>query len=280
MDLITTGGLRMPKLGLGTWKMAGAECVRGVEAALAKGYRHIDTAEMYGNEEAVGEALAATSVPRADIHVTSKVWHEHLAPDAMRQAMETTLRKLRSDYVDLYLIHWPSPTMNLPQALETLVSLKEAGFARQIGVSNFTVALMQRAVEEVGAPIVCNQIEYHVMLDQSKVLEYARAHGIAVTAYCPLARGLLGEHREIAEIARKHGVSPEQVALKWLLDQDGVAAIPKAARDTSQQANFDAQKLVLDDADRAAIAKLSKSERIVNPAFAPAWDLPVLDKAA
>jgi 2,5-diketo-D-gluconate reductase B len=274
MEYLTQGGLRMPKLGLGTWKMAGAECVRGVEAALARGYRHIDTAQMYGNEDAVGEALAATAVPRADIHVTTKVWHENLKPDAMRRSMEASLKLLKTDYVDLYLIHWPSPSMDLPKVLETLVSLKEAGFARRIGVSNFTVALMKRAVEEVGAPIVCNQVEYHVLLDQSKVLSYARAHGIAVTAYCPLARGKLGDHPEMAEIARKHGVSPEQVALKWLLDQDGVAAIPKASRDESQAANWAAQTLALDDRDRAMIASMAKNERIVDPAgFAPAWDL-------
>ena len=273
MEMITSGGLRMPKLGLGTWRMAGAECVRGVERALAKGFRHIDTAQMYGNEDAIGEALASTSVPRADIHVTTKVWHENLGPDAMRRAMEHSLTQLRTDYVDLYLIHWPSPNMDLPKVLETLVSLREAGHARQIGVSNFTVALMARAVEEVGAPIVCNQVEYHVLLDQSKVLAYARSKGIAVTAYCPLARGKLGDHKEVAEIARKHGASAQQVALKWLLDQDGVAAIPKAGRDESQQANLDALTLALDDADRAVIERLTKTERIVNPAgFAPAWD--------
>jgi 2,5-diketo-D-gluconate reductase B len=280
MDMITSGGLRMPKLGLGTWQMSGAQCVQAVQSALGKGYRHIDTAEMYNNEEAVGEALAAGPVPREEIHITSKVWHEHLAPDAMRRAIETSLRKLRTDYVDLYLIHWPSPSMDLPKAIETLVSLKEAGQARQIGVSNFTVALMRRAVEEVGAPIVCNQVEYHLFLDQSKVLDYARAHGIAVTAYCPLARGKLDEHPEIAGIARKHGASPQQVALKWLLDQDAVSAIPKAAREASQQANWDAQTLMLDDADRAVIAHLAKTERIVNPAFAPAWDRPAADLAA
>jgi 2,5-diketo-D-gluconate reductase B len=278
--MITSGGLRMPKLGLGTWQMSGAACVQAVQSALAKGYRHIDTAEMYNNEEAVGEALAAGSVPRSDIHVTSKVWHEHLAPDAMRRAIETSLRKLRTDYLDLYLIHWPSPSMDLPKSIETLVSLKEAGQARRIGVSNFPVALMRRAVEEIGAPIVCNQVEYHLFLDQSKVLDYARANGIAVTAYCPLARGKLGEHPEIADIARKHGASPQQVALKWLLDQDGVSAIPKAARDASQQANWDAQSLTLDDEDRAIIARLTKSERIVDPAFAPAWDSTALGRAA
>ena len=269
---ITYGGLDMPKLGLGTWKMYGADCTESVERALGMGYRHIDTAQMYDNEAAVGEAIANTPVPRGDIHVTTKVWHENLAPDAMRRSIENSLRQLRLDYVDLYLIHWPSPKMDLPASLGTLVKLKEEGLARQIGVSNFTVALMRQAVEEVGAPIVCNQVEYHIELEQSKVLGYARPHRIAVTAYCPLARGALGEHNELARIAAKHGCTPPQVALKWLLDQDGVVAIPKAARETSQRANFEAQKIELDDEDRAMIAGLPKHNRLVDPAFAPAWD--------
>ncbi|HEY0421162.1 MAG TPA: aldo/keto reductase [Acetobacteraceae bacterium] len=273
MDLITTGGLHMPKLGLGTWRMEGDACTEAVLGALERGYRHLDTAEMYGNEAEVGAALAATPVARGDIHLTTKVWPENLAPDAMRRSIETSLRKLRTPYVDLYLIHWPSPQMNLPQALETLVKLKEEGLTRQIGVSNFTVALMRQSVEEVGAPVVCNQVEYHIALDQSKVLAYARAHGIAITAYCPLARGGdLSAYPALVEVARRHGVTPAQAALAWLLEQDGVAAIPKASQPANQQANLDAAELKLTDEDRAAIARLPKNERIVSPAIAPAWD--------
>lgn len=271
--MITTHGLHMPKLGLGTWKMYGKECTDAVGRALAMGYRHIDTAQMYENEGAVGEALADTSVARADIHVTTKVWRDNLTPDAMRRAMEQSLKLLKLDYVDLYLIHWPSPTMNLPESLGALVKLKEEGLTTNIGVSNFPVALMKQAVEEVQAPIVCNQVEYHVELGQAKVLNYARSKQIAVTAYCPLARGLLGDHGEISKIASKHGCSPQQVALKWLLDQEGVAAIPKATREASQRANWEAQKLQLDDSDRQVIAGLAKDHRIVNPAgFAVPWD--------
>jgi 2,5-diketo-D-gluconate reductase B len=135
------------------------------------------------------------------------------------------------------------------------------------------VALLKRAVEEIGAPIAVNQFEYHVLIDQAKLVKYARSKGVVVTAYCPLAQGRLADHPSLAEIAKKHGVSAAQVALKWLLDQDGVAAIPKAGRAESQQANLDAQNLVLDDADRAAIAALPKNERFVNPGFAPSWDV-------
>ncbi len=246
--------------------------MEAVERALRLGFRHIDTAEMYGNEDAVGEALASAAVPRGQIHVTTKVWWENLAPDAMRRAIENSLAKLRLDYVDLYLIHWPAPNMNLPQALETLVSLQEQGLARHIGVSNFPVALLRQAVEEVRAPIVCNQVEYHVKRNQSAVLGYARAHGLGMTAYCPLGQGRLADEPALASIAQKHGVSVAQVALKWLLDQDGVAAIPKAQREESQRANLAALSVALDDADRAAIEALPKDARYVNPGFAPVWD--------
>ncbi len=275
MQTLTARGMTMPKLGLGTFRMTGAACTEGVLSALELGYRHIDTAQMYGNEAEVGAALAASPVPRGDIHLTTKVWWENLAPAAMRAAMEASLTKLGTAYVDLYLIHWPSPQMDLPAALETLVKLRDEGLARHIGVSNFTAALLRRTVEEIGAPIVCNQVEYHVLLDQTKVLDYCRAHDIAVTAYCPLARGGLGVWPGLAESAARHGAAPEQVALQWLLEQPGVAAIPKASQAKNQKANFDAQRLVLTDADRAAIAALPKNQRIVNPGMAPAWDAPV-----
>ena len=272
MEMITAHGLRMPKLGLGTWRMKGDECREAVERAFSLGYRHIDTAEMYGNEEEVGRALAGARLPRADIHVTTKVWWNNLAPDAMRRAIETSLGKLQTDYVDLYMIHWPAPDMDLPAALETLTKLKEEGLARAIGVCNFPVALLRQAVEEVGAPIAVNQVEYHVLLGQDTVLEWLRAHDMALTAYCPIAQGKLANHEELGVIARKHDATPAQIALKWLLDQPGVAAIPKASRRESQIANLEALKITLDDSDRAAIAALPKAQRLVNPGFAPAWD--------
>jgi len=254
------------------WTMRGAACTDAVLGALALGYRHIDTARMYGNEAAVGAALARTDIRRSDLHVTTKVWPDSLAPDAMRRSLETSLADLKLDFVDLFLIHWPTPEMDLPQALTALTRLHQEGLARNIGVSNFSVALLRRAVEEVQAPICCNQIEYHALLDRAKVIAYARSQGLAVTAYCPLARGRLAEQPALRRLADKHGATPEQVGLKWLLDQDGIAAIPKAARPASQQANLDALKLVLDDDDRAAIAALPKNVRVVSPAWAMEWD--------
>jgi 2,5-diketo-D-gluconate reductase B len=272
MDSLQTQGIDLPQLGLGTWRMQGDTCRAAVESALALGYRHIDTAEMYGNEEAVGDAIAASGIARRALHVTTKVWHEHLAPDAVRAALDTSLARLKLDHVDLYLVHWPSPSMDLPALFDTLARLQAEGRTRAIGVCNFTLPLLRAVVEDIGAPIACNQIEYHVLLDQTPVRSYLALRSIPVVAYSPLAHGTLVQHAGLQAIARKHGASPAQVALKWLLDQPRVAAIPKAERPESQQANLDSLKLTLDDDDRRAIAALPKDQRLVNPAFAPAWD--------
>ena len=272
METIKTQGIAMPKLGLGTFRMQGDACRAAVESALSLGYRHIDTAEMYANEEAIGAALAASGIARNDLHITTKVWHENLAPDAIRKALDTSLKKLGIDQVDLYLVHWPSKSMNLPAIFETLMKLKEEGRTRAIGVANFNIALLKTVVEEIGAPIACNQVEYHVMLDQTRLRQFLTAKSIPLIAYSPLAKGLAASDAALAAVGRKHNASAAQVALKWLLDQDGVAAIPKASRAESQQANLDALKLRLDDADRKAIAALPKDKRCVNPGFAPAWD--------
>jgi 2,5-diketo-D-gluconate reductase B len=272
MENLQTQGISLPWLGLGTFRMQGDLCRAAVESALALGYRHIDTAEMYGNEEAIGAAIAASGLARRDLHVTTKVWHENLAPDAIRKAFDASLTKLKLDHVDLYLVHWPSNSMKPAAVFETLVKLKEQGRTRAIGVANFNVALLKKVVEEIKAPIACNQIEYHVMLDQTPVREYLRARSIPLVAYCPLAQGRAATDETLIAIGRKHDASAAQVALKWLLDQDGVAAIPKASRAESQQANLGALKVKLDDEDRKLIAALPKDKRFVNPGFAPAWD--------
>lgn len=272
MENLHTQGLSIPRLGLGTFRMQGDVCRAAVESALGLGYRHIDTAEMYGNEEAVGAAIASSKVARKDLHVTTKVWHENLAPDAIQRAFDTSLKKLGLDHVDLYLVHWPSKNMNLAAIFETLDRLKAEGRTRGIGVCNFNVALLRKVIEDIKAPIACNQIEYHVMLDQTPVRTYLKGKSVPIIAYCPLAQGKMSDDPALATIGRKHGVSAAQVALRWLLDQDGVAAIPKTSRPESQQANLDALKLELDDEDRKAIARLPKNRRCVNPASAPAWD--------
>ncbi|WP_040261623.1 aldo/keto reductase [Pseudomonas massiliensis] len=266
-------GLNLPKLGLGTWPMLDAECTRAVLSALELGYRHIDTAAAYNNEAAVGEALSTTDVPREHIHVTTKVWWDKLEPAALQASFEDSLKALRTDYVDLFLIHWPGRgDWNLQASLDALTALYESGRAKAIGVANFPLALMRQAVEELKAPLAALQVEYHVALDQQPLLDFCRQHQIALTAYSPLARNRLSDYQALQQIAHKHGVLPTQVALKWLLDQEGVAAIPKAASINNQRSNLEAFKVRLDDEDRALIAQLPKDQRLVSPDFAPKWD--------
>jgi 2,5-diketo-D-gluconate reductase B len=272
MENLLTQGISLPRLGLGTYRMQGEVCRAAVESALGLGYRHIDTAEMYGNEEAVGDAIAASGIARKELHVTTKVWNENLKPDAIRRSFDLSLKKLRLDHVDLYLVHWPSKQMDLPANFATFAKLQEEGRTRAIGVCNFNLALLKIVIEEIRAPIACNQIEYHVMLDQTPVKSYLDAHAIPITAYAPLAQGRAATNETLMAIGRKHGASAAQVALKWLLDQHGVAAIPKAKGAESQKANLEALTLVLDEDDRAAIAALPKHQRFVNPPFAPSWD--------
>jgi 2,5-diketo-D-gluconate reductase B len=216
--------------------------------------------------------IAGSGVKRDQVFVTTKVWHDQLAPDALRRSFDTSLKKLKLDHVDLFMIHWPSRDMDMVATLEALTELRARGLARAIGVCNFTLPMMRRAVEEIGAPIASLQVEYHPFLSQAPLLSYLRKKGIPLTAYAPLAQGRAASDPTLAALGRKHGASAAQMAIAWLLDQEGVVVIPKAARPESQKANFDALSIRLDDADRAAIAALPKDQRFVRPPFAPDWD--------
>ena len=262
----------LPKLGLGTYQMTGAACQAAVESALGLGYRHIDTGQMYGNEAEVGAGLAASGVSREAYFLTGKVCHALMAPDAARASLEETLRRLRTDRLDLCLLHWPRAGLDIPGVLAMLMRAREEGLTRHIGVANFPRHLLRLAVEEVGAPIVCDQVEYHVLLDQTPLLTWLRARGMMLVAHVPLARGALVDHPVLGRIGARHGATAAQVALKWLIDQDDVAVIPKAGRVESQRENLGALDLVLDEADLAAIAALPKDRRLVDPPFAPVWD--------
>lgn len=263
---------RMPRLGLGTWPMRGAECQRAVESALALGYRHIDTAEMYGNEDAVGAAMRVSGLPREAIYLTTKVWNDKPKGAQIRHAAEDSLRRLGQAYMDLFLIHWPSDRLDLPDALRGLARLREDGLARAVGVANFPPGLLRRAVEAGIAPIACLQVEHHVYLGQPRLLEYCRQQGIVLTSYTPVAKGQVLRDPVIGRIAAKHGATPAQVALAWLLAMPGVAAIPKAASPQRQRENLLATELRLDAGDLEALAALPKDRRLVDPGFVPDWE--------
>ncbi|MDB5370359.1 MAG: hypothetical protein JWP20_1917 [Roseomonas sp.] len=268
----TTPRLTIPKLGLGTWQLRDAEGQAAVESALRLGYRHLDTAARYGNEAEVGAGIAASGIPRGDIFLTSKVWWENLEPESMYRSLEDSLGRLKTPYLDLFLIHWPTPSMDLEGSLKVLKAAQASGLIRAWGVSNFPVALMKQ-VEALGETPAALQVEYHALLSQAPLLEWCRSRQIVLEAYSPLAQGKLRDHAVLAEIGAKHGASASQVALAWLLRQPGVVPIPKASRAESQQANLDAIPLAarLDAADVAAIDALPKDQRLVNPDFAPAW---------
>ena len=272
METINTQGVAIPRLGFGTFRMPGAGARPVVESALAAGFRHIDTAAMYENEDAVGRAIAMSGIPREELFVTTKVWHDQLAPDALRSAVETSIGKLALDYVDLYMIHWPSRDMDMAATLEALAELRQGGLVRAIGVCNFNLPMIRRAIEEIGAPIASVQLEYHPFLSQANMLAYLRDKGIPLTAYAPLAQGRAAQDATLAALGEKHGASAAQMAIAWLLDQEGVIVIPKALRPESQEANLAATSIRLDDEDRAAFAALPKDQRFVRPPFAPDWD--------
>jgi 2,5-diketo-D-gluconate reductase B len=272
MQSLTSHGITIPRLGLGTYRLRGMACRQAVASALALGYRHIDTAAMYENEAAVGAAVSASGVRRADLFIATKVWHDQLTPDGIRRALDRSLKVLGLTHVDLYMVHWPAPDMDLSAVMETMEDLRSQGGTRAIGVCNFNLSMLRRVVQDMRVPLASVQVEHHPFLAQSRLLSFLREHGIPLTAYAPLAQGRAATDQTLARIGTKHGVSASQVAIAWLLGQDSVIAIPKAERLESQQANLDALQLQLDDEDRAAIAELPKDLRYVQPSFAPAWD--------
>jgi 2,5-diketo-D-gluconate reductase B len=268
---LTVQGVEIPKLGLGTWQLTGAACEEAVADALALGYRHVDTARMYGNEAEVGRAIAAAGIGRDELFVTTKLLPSELGAAGVRRQLDGSLSDLRLDHVDLLLIHWPA-TDGTPLA-ETLGAMREAqdqGAARHLGVSNFPSAMVRQALEL--APIVCDQVEYHPYLGQRELLALARERDLMITAYSPLAQGAVLRDPTIRRIAEAHGRTPAQVVLRWLLDQPQVAAVPKAAGHEHRAANLDVFSFELSDDERGAIAGLQRGRRTIDPSFAPDWD--------
>jgi 2,5-diketo-D-gluconate reductase B len=274
MQYLEVRGTRVPALGLGTWPLAGRGCYDTVREALALGYRHIDTAQMYGNEQEVGAAIRDSGVAREELFVTTKLAPGNLAAAAVRRSAEESLRRLGTSHIDLLLIHWPSRSVRTGETLEAMAALRREGKARQLGVSNFTVKLLDEAVA-IERDLLCDQVEYHPFLSQRAVLAAVARHDMILTAYTPLARGRVAGDSMLAAVARKYGKSPAQVALRWLLDQKRVAAIPKASSAEHLAANLDVFDFALDAEDRAQIDALRGAERVVDvPGWAPAWDAP------
>ncbi len=273
MKFIQIQDEKMPSLGFGTWQLRGDECVSGVQKALEIGYRHIDTAQIYENEAEVGEGLSKGGVKRADYFLTTKVWRNHFADKKAAQSVDESLKKLKTDYVDLLLIHWPFPETPVEQMVEDMLAIQKSGKAKLIGVSNFTVAQMETAKKVSGGKICVNQVEYHPYLSQKPVLDFVRRNEWALTAYSPVARGKVLNDAKLKEIGLKYGKNPAQVTLRWLVQQDRVAAIPKSATEKNIRANIDIFDFELSADDVKAIDAMASSEgRLVNPDFAPRWD--------
>lgn len=265
------GGV-MPVLGLGTFQSKGDACSRAVSTALRLGYRHIDTARMYENETQVGRGIRESGVPRDQIFLTTKLQMGQLDADGVRASCERSLQDLGFAHVDLLLIHWPESDVPLDETLGAMAELKREGKIRHLGVSNFTVEWMHKAVHATDEPIFCNQIEYHPYIDQTPPMDTCRERDIAIVAYSPLARGRVPEDARLAEIGRKHGKTGTQVALRWLIRQDDVIAIPKGSSEAHIRDNLAVFDFDLDDRDMAAIAAFERGQRLIDPDFAPTWD--------
>jgi diketogulonate reductase-like aldo/keto reductase len=276
VNVVEANGARIPAMGLGTMTLMDAVCAQAVETALRLGYRHIDTAERYGNEAAVGEGLAqglrAAGLKRDDIFVTTKVYHDKLAPADFQRSFDDSLRKLKLPFVDLLLIHWPNPSVPLAATVEALCKAKRDGRARHVGVANFTTTLLDQAMKVTTEPLVTNQLEVHPFLDQSKVLAACRKYGLSVTAYCPLARGKVPSNETLQRIGKTHGKSSSQVALRYLVQQ-GIIPIPRTADPDHLAANLAIFDFTLSPAELGDIDGLKKPDgRVVNPPHAPRWD--------
>lgn len=265
----------IPAFGLGTFRLQGQVVIDSVKNGLDLGYRTIDTAQIYGNEAEVGQAIAESGVARNDLFITTKIWTDHYAKDKLVPSLKDSLAKLRTTEVDLTLIHWPSPGNAVPVAefMGALAEAKALGLTKQIGVSNFNIALMQEAIAAVGASaIATNQIELHPYLQNRKVAAFAQSHNIRITSYMTLAYGKVLNDPVIGAIATAHGATPAQVVLAWAM-QLGYAVIPSSTKRANLESNLKAQQLTLTEAEMAQIAALDRGERLTDPqGLSPAWD--------
>jgi 2,5-diketo-D-gluconate reductase B len=272
IPVIEANGAKIPLVGLGTWELRGRTCARVVEQALRLGYRHIDTAEMYDNEREVGEGVHASGIKRRDIFVTTKIWPSHFAPRALERAARDCLVRLRLSDVDLLLLHWPNPQIPLEETLGALSKVKRDGLTRHIGVSNFTVALIEKAVQIATEPLVCDQVECHPYLDQSKVIAACRDHGMATVAYSPIARGNAKNDKVLAAIGAAYKKTAAQVCLRYLVQQD-IVVIPRTSKLDRLAENAAIFDFTLSEAEMAQIAALAHGGgRVVDWAYSGKTD--------
>ncbi|MGX1196582.1 aldo/keto reductase [Parvibaculum sp. MBR-TMA-1.3b-4.2] len=274
MKIVEANSAKIPAIGLGTYRLKGEDATRAVTHALEIGYRHIDTAQMYDNEEAVGKGIAAAPVAREEVFLTTKIWPDNFSHGDLIAAAKESIARLKTDYVDLLLLHWPSKTIPLKETMLALNEVQAAGIAKHIGISNFTTSLIEEAASLTSVPLTVDQVEYHPYLPQDKVLSALRAHGMALTAYAPLAHAKVSDDKVIQDIAKAHGKTPGQIALRWLVQQDGVIAIPKSGNPERQKQNIEIFDFELSDDEMARLFALQKPKgRIIDPAgIAPEWD--------
>jgi diketogulonate reductase-like aldo/keto reductase len=272
MLAVQANGATIPILGLGTWDLRAKACARIVEQALRLGYRHIDTAQAYENEREVGEGVRAAGLPRDQVFITTKVWWTSFSAGALEKSVAESLARLKLPFVDLLLLHWPNASVPLEETLGALCNVKREGLTRHIGVSNFTVALVEQAVGLASEPIVNNQIELHPYIEQSKVIAACRRRGISVTAYSPIARGAVKGDAVLEKVGRAHGKSAAQVCLRYLVQQ-GIIVIPRTSRVERLAENFEIFDFELAAQEMASIKALATpAGRRVDPSWAPAWD--------
>jgi diketogulonate reductase-like aldo/keto reductase len=271
---LTAHGARMPAIGFGTMELPHRPAEL-VAAAIASGYRHIDTARKYGTEERVGEGIRASGIARDELFVTTKVTEENAREADFLRSAETSLKALGLDHVDLLLVHWPQPKVPFSETLGALAKAKRSGLTRHIGVSNFTLAMLEEAVHVSPEPLVTNQIEYHAYLPQDRMLAALQRHGMILTAYCPVARGKLLDDPVVGEIAKARGKTHAQICLRWLIQQPRVAAVPRALEEQHIVENLDVFNVSLTDDEMARLSGLRKRNiRIADPPErAPKWDV-------
>ena len=249
-------GVKVPSLGLGTWRLSGEGCIRAVERALALGYRHIDTAQIYANEDEVGRAVRNSGVDREELFLVTKVWTSSFSHDGVISSTRGSLKKLQVEYVDLLLMHWPNPRVPLEETLGAMRELQVEGSVRHVGVSNFPPSMVEEAARH--AEIFCNPVEYHPYKAQGELLEQAKEMNYLLTAYSPVAGGAAVHDATLLEIGKAYGKTATQVALRWLIQQEKVAAIPKAASEDHLRSNIDIFDFELGDEETERIFALQR----------------------